>query len=185
VAVLGDGDFLMGGTAAWTAAHYQLPLLIVVANNSFFYNDVVHQERVAARRQRPAGNSWIGQAINDPEPDLGAFARSLGFQAGDQVRDRSALPAVLTAAAAAARSGQCVLVDVRVRPDGYGALGGGPQGHEPQRPVLHGRTGRAGSGCRPWRPSDPPAARFRRDCPEKRRSPAGISPRAGYTYLCR
>ena len=53
VAVLGDGDFLMGGTAVWTAAHYGLPLLIVVANNAFFYNNVVHAERVAAQRQRP------------------------------------------------------------------------------------------------------------------------------------
>jgi len=124
VAVLGDGDFLMGGTALWTAAHYRLPLLIVVANNSFYFNDVVHQERVARQRQRPGKNSWIGQAITDPDPDLGAFARSLGFQAGEQVRDRSALPAALAAAAAAARSGQRVLVDVRVRPDGYAALGG-------------------------------------------------------------
>jgi thiamine pyrophosphate-dependent acetolactate synthase large subunit-like protein len=124
VAVLGDGDFLMGGTAVWTAAHYGLPLLIVVANNSFYYNDVVHQERVAAQRQRPLKNSWIGQAITDPDPDLGAFARSLGFQAGGQVRDRSELPAALATAVAAARSGQCVLVDVRVRPDGYAALGG-------------------------------------------------------------
>jgi thiamine pyrophosphate-dependent acetolactate synthase large subunit-like protein len=124
VAVLGDGDFLMGGTAIWTAAHYRLPLLIVVANNSSFYNDVVHQERIAAQRARPAGNSWIGQAIADPDPDLAAFARSLGFQAPDQVRDRSALPGALAAAAAGARSGQCVLVDVRVRPDGYATLSG-------------------------------------------------------------
>ena len=115
VAVLGDGDFLMGGTAIWTAAHYRLPLLIVVANNSFFYNDVVHAERIAGQRQRPAQNSWIGQAITDPDPDLAALARSLGFQAAGQVRDRSALPAALAAAAAAARSGRCVLVDVRVR----------------------------------------------------------------------
>jgi len=124
VAVLGDGDFLMGGSAIWTAAHYRLPLLIVVANNSGYFNDVVHQERVARQRQRPTGNSWIGQAITDPDPDLGAFARSLGFQAGPQVRDRAELPAALAAAVAAARSGQCVLVDVRVRPDGYAALGG-------------------------------------------------------------
>jgi thiamine pyrophosphate-dependent acetolactate synthase large subunit-like protein len=117
VAVLGDGDFLMGGTALWTAAHYRLPLLIVVANNSSFYNDVVHQERMAAQRGRPAKNSWIGQAITDPEPDLPAFARSLGFDAAGQVSDRSALPAALTAAVAAARSGQCALVDVRIRPD--------------------------------------------------------------------
>jgi thiamine pyrophosphate-dependent acetolactate synthase large subunit-like protein len=124
VAVLGDGDFLMGGTAIWTAAHYGLPLLIVVANNSGYLNDVVHQERVARQRQRPAGNSWIGQAITDPDPDLGAFARSLGFQAGHQVRGRAELPAALAAAVADARSGRCVLVDVRVRPDGYAALGG-------------------------------------------------------------
>jgi thiamine pyrophosphate-dependent acetolactate synthase large subunit-like protein len=124
VAVLGDGDFLMGGTAVWTAAHYRLPLLIVVANNSFFYNDVVHAERIARQRRRPAENSWIGQALSDPDPDLAAFARSLGFQAADQVRDRSALPAALAEAVAGVRSGQCVLVDVRVRPDGYQALNG-------------------------------------------------------------
>jgi thiamine pyrophosphate-dependent acetolactate synthase large subunit-like protein len=117
VAVLGDGDLLMGGTALWTAAHYRLPLLIVVANNASFYNDVVHQERMAAQRNRPARNSWIGQSITDPDPDLPAFARSLGFHAAGQVRDRSALPAALAAAVAAVRSGQCALVDVRIRPD--------------------------------------------------------------------
>ena len=31
VAVLGDGDLLMGGTALWTAAHYEVPLLVLVA----------------------------------------------------------------------------------------------------------------------------------------------------------
>ena len=117
VAVLGDGDFLMGGTALWTAAHYRLPLLIVVANNSSFHNDVVHAERMASQRRRPARNTWIGQAISDPDPDLPAFARSLGFHAAGQVRDRSALPAALAAAVAATRSGKCALVDVRIRPD--------------------------------------------------------------------
>jgi thiamine pyrophosphate-dependent acetolactate synthase large subunit-like protein len=118
VAVLGDGDFLMGGTAIWTAAHYQLPLLVVVANNSAYYNDVVHQGRVARQRHRPLGNSWIGQAIREPDPDLAGFARSLGWQA-EQVADAAALPAALAQAVAAARAGQCVLVDVRVRAEGY------------------------------------------------------------------
>ena len=117
VAVLGDGDFLMGGTAVWTAAHYRLPLLIVVANNSSFHNDVVHAERMASQRRRPARNTRIGLAISDPDPDLPAFARSLGFHAAGQVRDRSALPAALAAAVAATRSGKCALVDVRIRPD--------------------------------------------------------------------
>ena len=117
VAVLGDGDLLMGGTALWTAAHYRLPLLIVVANNASFHNNVVHAERMASQRQRPARNTRIGQAISDPDPDLPAFARSLGFHAAGQVRDRSALPAALAAAVAATRSGKCALVDVRIRPD--------------------------------------------------------------------
>jgi thiamine pyrophosphate-dependent acetolactate synthase large subunit-like protein len=39
VAVCGDGDFLMGATALWTAVHYNIPLLVVVANNRSFFND--------------------------------------------------------------------------------------------------------------------------------------------------
>src|SRR4029077_17774893 len=122
VAVLGDGDLLMGGTALWTAARSRLPflggggpglwtaracrlpLLVGVANNASFHNDVVHAERMAGQRRRPARNTRIGQAISDPDPDLPAFARSLGFHAAGQVRDRSALPAALAAAVAAARS---------------------------------------------------------------------------------
>src|SRR4029450_14080060 len=53
VAVCGDGDFLMGVTALWTAAHYRIPLLIVVANNRSFFNDELHQERMARMPNRP------------------------------------------------------------------------------------------------------------------------------------
>lgn len=60
VAVCGDGDTLMGITALWTAAHYRIPLLLVVANNQSFFNDEVHQERMARQRGRPVSNKWIG-----------------------------------------------------------------------------------------------------------------------------
>ena len=52
-AVLGDGDFIMGVSAVWTAVHYQIPVLIVIANNGSFFNDEMHQERVARQRNRP------------------------------------------------------------------------------------------------------------------------------------
>ena len=74
----GDGDFLMGATALWTAVHYRIPLLIAVANNRSFYNDEVHQERVARARHRPVENKWIGQRIADPDVDLAAIARAQG-----------------------------------------------------------------------------------------------------------
>ena len=69
-------------------------------------------------------SSPLSAAVGAVGPAPSLAGHSLGFQAGEQVRDRSALPAALAAAAAAARAGQCVLVDVRVRPDGYAALGG-------------------------------------------------------------
>ena len=78
VAVCGDGDFLMGVTALWTAVHYGIPLLVVVANNRSFFNDELHQERVARARNRPVENRWIGQRIGDPEIDLARMAEAQG-----------------------------------------------------------------------------------------------------------
>ena len=125
VAVLGDGDVLMGGSALWTAAHYELPLLVVVANNRSFFNDEVHQERMAVQRSRPVENRWIGQRIADPEADLAGLARSLGLVAFGPVVDEAALADALATAVHAARGGASVLVDVHVGTRGYP---GGPVG---------------------------------------------------------
>ena len=68
----------MSVTSLWTAVHYRIPLLIVVANNRSFYNDEVHQERMAIMRNRPVDNKWIGQKMLDPEIDIAALARAQG-----------------------------------------------------------------------------------------------------------
>src|SRR5262249_56548148 len=78
IAICGDGDFLMGCTALWTAVHYRIPLLVVVSNNNSFFNDELHQDRMARQRGRPVANRWIGQRIADPEPDLATLARGQG-----------------------------------------------------------------------------------------------------------
>jgi thiamine pyrophosphate-dependent acetolactate synthase large subunit-like protein len=114
VAVLGDGDFLMGATALWTAARYRLPLLVVVANNRSYFNDEIHQERVARRRGRPVENRWVGQQIRDPDPDLATLARSLGLRGHGPVRTGEVLEAALASAVQEAADGGAVLVDVRV-----------------------------------------------------------------------
>jgi thiamine pyrophosphate-dependent acetolactate synthase large subunit-like protein len=118
IAVLGDGDFLMGVTALWTAAHYRIPLLVIVANNRSLYNDEVHQERVARARNRPVENKWIGQRLSDPDIDLAAMGRAQGAIGFGPVEDAAALPGVLADAVAALREGAVVVVDVRVLP-GY------------------------------------------------------------------
>ncbi|WP_431777906.1 thiamine pyrophosphate-binding protein [Ottowia caeni] len=120
VAVIGDGDFLMGVTAFWTAANARIPLLTVVVNNRSFFNDELHQERVALERGRPVENKWIGQRIDDPAPDLAQMARAQGLTAFGPVSDSKTLFDTLTQAISAVKRGEGVVVDVRVQP-GYTA----------------------------------------------------------------
>ena len=118
VAILGDGDFLMGVTAIWTAVHYRIPLLIVVANNRSFFNDEVHQERMAVNRGRPVENKWIGQRISDPDMDLAGLARAQGAQGFGPIQEAAGLVPAFRAAIAVVDGGGVAVVDVRVQP-GY------------------------------------------------------------------
>jgi thiamine pyrophosphate-dependent acetolactate synthase large subunit-like protein len=121
VAICGDGDFCMGVTAIWTAVHYRIPLLIVVCNNRSFFNDELHQERVARIRNRPPENRWIGQRISDPDIDCAALGRAqgaVGFEPVTMTRD---LVPTFEKAIAAVEAGQVAVVDVRVEP-GYSAV---------------------------------------------------------------
>jgi len=120
VAVCGDGDFLMGVTAVWTAVHYKIPLLLVVANNRSFYNDELHQERVARMRARPVENKWIGQRMADPEIDLAAMGRAQGAVGFGPIVKPADLGPALEKAIAAVEAGGVAVVDVRVEP-GYTA----------------------------------------------------------------
>jgi thiamine pyrophosphate-dependent acetolactate synthase large subunit-like protein len=118
VAVLGDGDYLMGCTALWTAAHYRIPLLVVVSNNNSFFNDELHQDRMARQRNRPVANRWIGQRIADPEPDLALLAKAQGGEGFGPIRRPEELPRALRSAIECVEAGGLAVVDVRVEP-GY------------------------------------------------------------------
>jgi len=118
IALMGDGDFLMGNTAVWTAAHYQIPCLMIVCNNRSFYNDELHQGRMAAHRGRPEENRWIGQHIAEPDIDIAAMARAQGaFGIGPVTQTADVQPAI-EQGIAAVRGGQVCVIDARVLP-GY------------------------------------------------------------------
>ena len=115
VAVIGDGDYMMGVNALWTAANARIPMLVVVCNNRSFFNDELHQERVARQRKRPVENRWIGQRISDPPPDLAMLARAQGLSGIGPVEDAAELERVLVEAIAAVKKGETVVVDVVVQ----------------------------------------------------------------------
>ena len=121
IAICGDGDFLMGVTAVWTAVHYKIPLLFVLANNRSFYNDELHQERMARMRNRPVENKWIGQRMSEPEVDLAAMGRAQGAQGFGPITKPADLASAVEKAIAEVDAGKVAVVDVRVEP-GYTAI---------------------------------------------------------------
>jgi thiamine pyrophosphate-dependent acetolactate synthase large subunit-like protein len=118
VAIIGDGDYMMGVSAFWTAANLGVPLLAIVCNNRSFFNDEVHQQRVAKDRGRPIENAWIGQRIGDPEPDLAMIARGQGLEGIGPVESPAELPSAMANPLELVKQGRPVVVDVRVTP-GY------------------------------------------------------------------
>ncbi len=114
ISMLGDGDYLMGVNAIWTAAKYQIPGLIIVCNNRSFYNDEVHQERVARQREREVANKWVGQRLDDPAPDLAGLARAQGLIGMGPISDDESLQQALKSAIASVNEGKFVVLDVHV-----------------------------------------------------------------------
>ena len=75
-----DGDMLFTPSALWTAAHYKLPLLVVMFNNRSYYNDAEHNRLVATARGRDPDTAFrIGGDITDPAVDFGKMAQSYGL----------------------------------------------------------------------------------------------------------
>lgn len=116
VAIIGDGDFMMAPTALWTAAHYKLPLLVVVRNNRSYYNDEEHQMRVAEVRDRPPENAWIGMRTMDPPPDMAMLTRGLGCWSEGPVEDPAELGPALARAVEQVRQGNVAVVDAICSP---------------------------------------------------------------------
>ncbi|HXJ64480.1 MAG TPA: thiamine pyrophosphate-binding protein [Actinomycetota bacterium] len=114
VGVLGDGDYLQGCTALWTAAHERIPLLMVVANNGTYQTDEAHQELVARLRGRDPDLRWVGQRMSDPRLDLAGLARAQGAVGFGPVTTVPELRDAMDAGVTAARGGSSVVVDVHV-----------------------------------------------------------------------
>jgi thiamine pyrophosphate-dependent acetolactate synthase large subunit-like protein len=116
MAILGDGDFCMGAMAIWSAAHSKIPLLILINNNRSYYNDELHQETVARRRNRPVENRWIGQRISDPIVDIAKLSEAQGAVGIGPVTELHQLKGALKQGLDVLNSGGVCVVDIHVTP---------------------------------------------------------------------
>lgn len=111
VAVIGDGEFLAGASAIWTAAKYAIPSLIVVNNNRSFLSDEHHQVRIAQLRQRPVANAGVAMTLVDPACDVVSVVRGFGGVGLGPVSKRADYAAALREAIPMVKAGKCVVID--------------------------------------------------------------------------
>lgn len=109
-----DGDFLFSPVALWTAAHYEIPLLIVMFNNRAYYNDAEHNKLVAKSRNRDEEKAFsVGGDIRSPEVDYSKMAESYGVKGYGPIEDPKDLDRILAEAVEyVTKQGKPALVDV-------------------------------------------------------------------------
>jgi benzoylformate decarboxylase/acetolactate synthase-1/2/3 large subunit len=95
VDVQADGDLMYTPEALWTAAHHELPLLIVVHNNRTYGKDELHQAEVARARGRDDEEPPRGIRLESPDIDFAGLARAQGVHAIGPVEEPDGLDAAL------------------------------------------------------------------------------------------
>jgi thiamine pyrophosphate-dependent acetolactate synthase large subunit-like protein len=116
VSILGDGDFIMGANAVWTAVRYQIPILIIINNNRSYFNDELHQETIAHTRGREPTNRWIGQRIADPDVDIAKLSEAQGAIGIGPVKTKADMKSAIDKGVAALRAGKVCVIDMHISP---------------------------------------------------------------------
>jgi len=108
-AIVGDGSAMYAIQGLWTAAHHQLPITYVIANNRGYR---IIKERLVSFRKT---DKFTGMDLRDPDIDFVAIGKSFGIAARRVVDPQDIAPALREGFA----SGKPNLIDVRVA-DGFG-----------------------------------------------------------------
>ena len=107
--MVGDGSAMYSIQGLWTAAHLQLPITYVIANNRSYR---IIKERLVSFRKT---DKFTGMDLRDPDIDFVSLAASFGLGARRVTDPQDVAPALREAFA----SGKPNLVDIRVA-DGFG-----------------------------------------------------------------
>ena len=104
IAFTGDGDFLMTGQEFATAVQYDLPIIVVVADNGMYGTIRMHQERHYPGRVVATGLK---------NPDFAAYARAFGGHGATVENTADFFPAF----EAAKQSGKPAILHLKIDPE--------------------------------------------------------------------
>jgi acetolactate synthase-1/2/3 large subunit len=110
-----DGDLMFDAGALWTAARYEIPMLVVMYNNRAYYNDWEHQINVAKLRGTDVTRANIGMDLVDPSPDFATLAKSMGWYAEGPIDQPKDVGPALVRAIGQVKGGRPALLDTITR----------------------------------------------------------------------
>jgi acetolactate synthase-1/2/3 large subunit len=116
VAIQPDGDLMVAPGALWTAARYQIPLLVVMQNNRAYHQEVMWFQRAALQRQRSLELTQVGFGLGNPDIDFAKLAESMGVASSGPITDPKDLAAAIRRGLAVVKGGEPYLIDVVTQP---------------------------------------------------------------------
>ena len=116
VAIQPDGDLMVAPGSLWTAARYQVPLLMVMQNNRAYHQEVMWFQRAALHRNRSLELTEEGFGLGNPNIDFAKMAASMGVASSGPIADPKDLAAAIRRGIAVVKSGAPYLIDVVTQP---------------------------------------------------------------------
>ena len=112
-----DGDLLYTGGSMWTAAHHEIPMLVVMFNNQSYYQDIGHQSAVSRMRERSLQTVGVGVNLQGPVTDFATLARSFSLYGVGPVLEPEDVAAALKEGINVVKNeGRLALVDTVTQP---------------------------------------------------------------------
>ncbi len=116
VSIQPDGDLMVAPGALWTAAKYQIPLLVVMQNNRAYHQEVMWFQRAALKRNRSLELTQEGFGLDKPNIDFAKMADSMGVGSSGPISDPQELAAAIRRGIGVVKRGEPYLIDVVTQP---------------------------------------------------------------------
>ncbi len=111
-----DGDLNMVPGSLWTAAHYRLPMLVVMHNNRAWHQEYMYAQFMAGVRGRGGDRAHIGTTLRDPFISYAKMGEAYGVESEGPISDPSKLFAALERGVNTVKQGRPYLIDVLTQP---------------------------------------------------------------------
>jgi len=111
-----DGDLNYTPGSLWTAAHHDLPMLVIMHNNRAWHMELMYIQYMAGVRGRGTDRAHIGTTFRNPYIDYAKLAEGYGLKSEGPIDDPSKLSAALKRGIEVVQGGEPYLIDVLTQP---------------------------------------------------------------------